>query len=222
VTWIAVPLSIWLFLRRDLQEKERTVVVLLGTLALVWSVIAAALWTKLVLVPRYYLLPAVCISVLAGLALSRMWYDGRRRLACLLGFMLVASNFAALALDNRNYMIGEYKLVELASSQKDTIHTDAQTLRRAALLLEWAGVRGRVTAEPSHLGDLVFLNPLRAPSKPAPDWKLLYESPIPFSGGHLIACNLPRQLVPKSMEGSVGCNQSSLRLYRAGTKDAKI
>ena len=219
VSWIAVPLSIWLYRRDDLQNGERVLVVLLGTLALAWATLSAALWTSLVLIPRYYLLPAVCVLVLAALALSRMWRSGLRWTPIILGVLLVASNLMALALDNRNYVLGEYKLVELAKQQNRTIHTDPQTLHRAERLLEWAGISERVTAAPFGPGDLVFVNPLRSRSGtiPGPDWKLLYESPIPQSGGHLIACNLPRQVVPKAMLGAVACHRDTLRLYKVGT-----
>src|SRR5258706_5350711 len=55
VSWIAVPLSIWLFRRGDLQNGERVLAVLLGPLALVWAALSAGLWTPLALIPRYYL-----------------------------------------------------------------------------------------------------------------------------------------------------------------------
>jgi hypothetical protein len=137
-------------------------------------------------------------------------------LPVLLGALLVTFNLLMLSLDNRNFMLGEHKLVELAVQQNRTLHTDPQTLRRAHLLLEWAGVRERVTVAPVGPGDFVFVNPLRSHPDPAADWTLLYESPIPLSGGHLIACSLPKGIVPKAMLGKIGCHHDSLRLYRAG------
>ena len=219
VSWVALPLSIWLFRRDDLQERERTLIVLLGTLALAWTVLSAALWKSLVLIPRYYVLPSVCILVLAGLALGRMWHDGRRWLPCMLGVLLVSSNLIALSLDNRNVMFAEYKLVELAVQRNYTIYADQHTLHRAELLLDWANVRKRVTADPVRRGDLVFINPMRPyPGLvPAKDWKIIYESPVPLSGGHLIACSVPKQLTPKEMLGMHGCGREILRLYRVGT-----
>jgi len=186
----------------------------------VWSLIAAALWTSLVLIPRYYLVPATCVLILAAIALHKIWRDGRRWLSCLLIALLVTSNIIALSLDNRNFMIGERTLVNLATSRALLIHTDSQTLRRADLLLRWANVRNRITDAPFRSGDIVFVNPLRSFPKliPAPDWKLLYESPIPFSGGHLIACGLPKQLVPNAMRGPVACQHDSLRLFQVGSK----
>lgn len=218
ISWIGVPLAVWLARRKNLKTEERTLLVLLGSLSLVWALLAAFLWTKLVLIPRYYLLPSIGVSVLAGLSLCHMWRDGRKWLSAALAALLILGNVLALTLDNRNYMVGEYTLVHLAAEYNKTIHTDKQTLRRASLLLEWAGLRNRVTAAPPTKDDLYFYNPLRSGLKQASNdrWQIIDQRPVPLSGGRWFACNLPKSLVFKSMTHSSGCHSLMLQLYRVG------
>ena len=116
VTWIGVPLTLWVMRRGDLPATARRLTVLAGTLALTWTVIGAGLWEQLPLIPRYFLLPDLMLSVLAGVALARLWQRGGRRTATILGVVLIGANLFSMSVDNRNYMYGEHELVEIAGN----------------------------------------------------------------------------------------------------------
>jgi 4-amino-4-deoxy-L-arabinose transferase-like glycosyltransferase len=216
MTWIGVPLIIWLFTRRMLSGAARRQAVLLTTLALAWTILAAGLWKLLPLTPRYYMLPSIMVCVLSGMALAKLWQTGRRKLAAVLAILFVGGNLAALSLDNRTFMFGVYTLVDVASRQQGVVHTDIQTSRRANLLLEWAGTRDRVVNTPARSGDLFFFNPTMAGSgvKPPSDWTVVERHPIPESGARWIACRMPSGLVPQAMVAKFRCGNDAAILFR--------
>jgi 4-amino-4-deoxy-L-arabinose transferase-like glycosyltransferase len=215
LAWIGIPLVIWL-VRSGPTGSVRRMMALLGTLTLMWAVLAAGLWRLLPLIPRYYLLPSVGISVLSGIALAQIWQRGRTGVAALIGVLMVSGNLLALSADNRNFMFGEYTLVELASRDNRTIHTDPQTLRRADLLLEWRQVRDHVTSTPPGTDDLFFYNPTRIdPNRqPGPNWGVVDRRDVPEAGGRWLACHLPVNMIPSTMLGRLGCGKVSVILYR--------
>ncbi len=191
LTWIGVPLTIWLFSKHVLSGAAQRMAVLLAGLALIWTLLAAGLGKLLPLIPRYYFLPSVMICILSGIALAKLWQAGRRKLAAVLGILLVSGNLLALAADNRSYMFGVYMVTDLASRHNWLLHTDRQTSRRANLLLDWAKTRDRVTPAPARKGDL-----------------------IPESGGRWLACHLPGGLAPPSMRKKFKCGSNAAILFR--------
>ena len=216
ITWIGVPLTIWLIWKNRLDQAARRMAISMGTLALVWAALAAGMWHLLPLIPRYYLLPSLMVSVLAGVALDRLWKSGRRRLTAVLAGLLLAANLLALAADNRNFMFGVYTLADVASRNAGPVHTDPLTLRRASLLLEWAGTSGHATDAPARAGDLYFYNPTLAKAAyvPKPGWTVVERHIIPDSGGRWLACHLPAELVPASMVEKFHCGAGAAILYR--------
>jgi len=218
LAWIGVPLSVWLVVSASrVNAATRRLIVLLGTLALTWTILAAGLWRLLTLIPRYYLLPSVGVSVLSGIALAQLWEQGRRRWAAVLGGLLVAANLFALSVDNRNYMFGEVTLANLASRSTGMIHTDPLTLRRADLLLEWQKTRGRVTSTLPANGDLFFYNPARADSNTSvgPNWTVVARYNVPANRVQWLACHLlPIHALPKAFLAGHRCEPSSVILYR--------
>jgi len=110
LAWIGVPLTVWMMWRGGLSAPVHRLTVIAITVALTWTVIAAALWDQLPLVPRYFLLPGLLLSMLTGIALVRLWRNGGRRLAVVLGALLVGVNLLSMWVDNRNYMSGRYRV----------------------------------------------------------------------------------------------------------------
>ena len=55
--------------------------------------------------PRYYLVLAVGVSVLAALGVNCLWQRGRMHLAIACATVLLLGNLAGLAGDNRTYII---------------------------------------------------------------------------------------------------------------------
>jgi len=202
--------------RRRPQRGERTLFIVLGCVAIVWTLIAAALWSKLALVSRYYALPLVCLTILTAVCLGWLWESGRRRLAALLLALLLGGNIAGCALDNRNFMFGEAALAALTAQEARIIHTDEQTLRRAALLLTWSGAFDRVTATPPGSGDLFLFNPPRAALaklSPAPDWQVVSrQQPAPSLAQRLLARLAP--VLPSWLARKLGPGHPGVTLYR--------
>jgi hypothetical protein len=215
LTWIGVPLTVWLMRRGELTAAARRMAVLAITLAATWSVISAAWWNQLNLIPRYFLLPAVLLSMLSGMALALLWRNGRRRLVGILGVLLIGANLMSMWIDNRNYMFGEHTLVDVASHQPGLIHTDPQTLRRASLLLEWKGIAGRVTDAPAGPGDLLYLNPARTQTKPADDWVVIERHGLkPTIGQYLATHLLPAGTLSAALLDKLGPGHPGVTLYR--------
>jgi 4-amino-4-deoxy-L-arabinose transferase-like glycosyltransferase len=215
LTWIGVPLSIWLTRRGEFTVASKRLVVLTSTLGLTWAVIAAGAWTELNLIPRYFLLPALMLSILAGMALARLWRLGRRRLAGSLGALLIGANLFAMWIDNRNYMWGEHELVDIATRVSGSIHTDPQTLRRSSLLLEWKGIAGRVTDTPAGPGDLLYLNPAWSKARPDLSWTIVERHGLPPTIGQLlIARLLPPGTISPSLFDKLGRGHPDVTLYR--------
>jgi 4-amino-4-deoxy-L-arabinose transferase-like glycosyltransferase len=216
LTWIGVPLAFWLIGRsKTLSADARRMLVLLGTLSLVWALLAAGNWKILPLIPRYYLLPFVILSVLAGIALSQLWQQGRKRMAAGLGAVLLSGNLMALAIDNRNFMFGEYTLADLASKSTGTIHTDPLTLRRAGTLLKWRGVRDHVNSKPPASGELFYLNPAHATSNPdiRSGWGILERREVPLNDVQQALCRLLPANAPLFASKS-RCEPHYVTLYR--------
>ena len=215
--WVGPPLIVWLFRRGALSLRARRLAVLLTTLGVTWILFAAETWKLLPLTPRYFLLPSILVSILSGLALARLWQLGRRRLALGIGLVLVIANIGAVWLDNRNYFYGEHELVDVTSRHQGTIHTDPQTLRRAGLLLEWKGLRGRVTAAPPEPGDLFYHNPTRAPDelRPKPGWIVVEKDGLPETIGQRLArLLLPPGTIPPGIWEKLGRGHPDVTLYR--------
>ena len=189
---VGLGLLVWLLMASRVPRAMQRLAVLLGVIALVWTLIAAGWWGQLVLIPRYYLLPSLLVSASAGVALALLWQGGRTKLAWSLGGLLLMADLGGAAIDNRNYMFGENALVAEALSRPDIIHTDPETLRRADLLLKFAGVRDHVTPDLAQSGALVFYNPTRtgAMAQPSADWIVVDKPAAPESIAHLIAGHL--------------------------------
>ncbi len=175
---LGVPLTIWLLRRPDLSRATRTQVIMLATVALVWSLIAGYLFSKLVLIPRYFLPPAIACSALAGIALARLWRGGHQRLAASGALLMIVANLVGSSVDNHSFMFAEQELVRQAH-QGATLHTDAETRRRAMLMLQWDGASARVPETPPHSGDIVLENLMRPLAPSHPGWTLIARIPPP-------------------------------------------
>jgi len=216
LAWIGVPLVVWLTRRGALTGSARRLAVLAVVLAATWTVFAAALWGQLDLIPRYFLLPALLVSMLSGMALAALWTRGRRRLAIGLGCALIVANLASTWIDSRNTtMFGEHVLLGLAAREPGPIHTDPQTLRRCALLLRWKGLDARVTDAPAGPGDLYFLDPTRTGVKPGAGWTLVdRQGPRPSLRMWLAAHLVPAKLLSPGQFVKLSQGHPDVSLYR--------
>lgn len=216
LTWIGVPLTVWLMRRGTLNAGAKRFAILTIALAATWALIAAAWWTELNLMPRYFLLPAAPVSMLAGVALARLWQRGRYRLAAMLGFVLVVANMLCMWINNRNYMHGEHELIAIAARVTEPIHTDPTTLRRLDLSLQWQGSANHVTDLPPSHGDLFYFNPAwpDAP-KPGADWTVVERHGLPPTIGQIVArALLPAHMQSPSLTRELGRGAPDVTLHR--------
>jgi 4-amino-4-deoxy-L-arabinose transferase-like glycosyltransferase len=217
LAWFGIPLVIWLWRYGATTGPTKRTVVLFITLAAVWTLFAAEAWGILTLIPRYFLLPSLLLSAVTGIALSRMWQLGWRRLPIAVASVLIVTNLLSAWLDNRSFMFGEHRLVDIASQQAEIIHTDPQTARRAELLLDWRGAQSKVSTNGAGPGELFLFNPARAADtvKPESNWIVVQQDPLPTSGGRLLARHLQSlNLLPAWVAKKIGDAQTSVILYR--------
>lgn len=217
ITFLAgIPLAIWLLRRGGLAGTARTQAVVLAVLAVTWIVLAAGLWWKLPLIPRYYLLPAIACSALAGMAIARLMAAGWRRGAWLAALAMLGANLAGTSLDNRSFTFAEQQLVLLAG-QGMTVHSDPETVRRASLQLEWAHTAALALDSPPGPGELYldnFARPARAPV-PQTGWTLLERrQPPPTPVQRLLAA--AGLTLPGILGRLIAPGHPGVALYRAG------
>jgi hypothetical protein len=152
IFWLAGAALAWRFHRcLDAQGRARMLVV--AALALATFLLVGALVTKLVLNPRYFMLPALA----AALAVA-IWLDGMRVVprAGLLAIALGA-NALMLSVENQHPRWPAEALLQAAERHPaETIATDAETHHRALIPLGWHGLDHVVTGVPQP-GGLVLL-----------------------------------------------------------------
>ena len=143
IFWLAGAALAWCFHRR-LDREGRTRMLVVAALALATFLLVGALATKLVLNPRYFMLPAFA----AALAVA-IWLDGMRpvpRAALLL--IALGANALMLSVENRHpRWPAEALLLAAERHPGETIATDAETHHRALIPLGWHGPDHVVTGE---------------------------------------------------------------------------
>ncbi len=211
--WAVVPIVVWLFRRGVNTPALRRFAVLATVLAATWAV-AAAGFTIIPLLPRYFMLSSLLISAVCGVALARMWQRGGRRVPLLAGCVIVAANLLGVAADNRNFMFGEHVLVDVAAQEQGPIHTNTQTLRRADLLLDLANVRTRVTAAPPAPGELVFYDPFHTNEPAGADWQALQTWSLPPTIVQRVLQLVPGLSLPPRVWMKLGAGHPPVTLYR--------
>lgn len=214
--WIAIPLGIWLLRNRRQGIGSASAVRLIGGVSLVWFVLAGLSFKLLPLMPRYFTISVVGGCMIAALGLARLWSGGRPVLAGGLLALLLLCNAGGLLVENRNYMFGEWELLDVASRNAGVIHTDPLTLRRAKLLLQWHGLDDRVTADPAKSGDLFLWNPPRAGRDyaPQPSWTRLedFQPKVPLA--RRLLQDVPDRLLPAELRNKFGAGHPDVVLYK--------
>ena len=168
--YAAIPAAIWCWRAPGLPIQQRNTLRLIIALAILWFVFVSTMLTNLH--QRYYTVCAYAATILVAAWLVYGLSQLHKCLPILVFVALLATNFFAIYVDNRNQMFGERSLVEFAERTHEDIHTDPLTLRRASFLLRNAGFEDRVVGSPPHSGSLFFYNPNRAKHWPKndPEW----------------------------------------------------
>ncbi|RZL28238.1 MAG: hypothetical protein EOP64_05105 [Sphingomonas sp.] len=152
IFWIFL-LAAWLRVDRLLDAGARRRTIVLAALALAMFVLTGVLYTKLVLNPRYFMLPAIAAAIIASVWLGSATV--RVRTAVLV--VAIAVNFLMLSVENTHPRWAAEALVIAARERPDRpIVTDAQTYHRALMPLHWHHLT-RIERGPPRPGQLFLL-----------------------------------------------------------------
>lgn len=131
--WLAIA-AVALRVDRMMTPPARKRMAILAALALATFLLVGALYTKLVLNPRYFMLPAIAASVAVAIWLDRTGV--RSRVAMLA--LAVAANLLMLSVENTHPRWAAQALVMAAHDLPETvIVTDPETYHRALMPMGW-------------------------------------------------------------------------------------
>lgn len=191
--YAALPVTIYMtFLggTRNLTELQKKVLRIVCIFAGIWFVFLF-LQFGMTLLPRYFLMPSLLLSLPLGVFLARL-FGGRPLFAWIILIGMLGTNFAGIYIDNRNPLFAERSLADYLKSHQQNVLSDPETARRGIFLYDLAGVRQYVRAGVPASGDLFYYNPRYlelgqyvggpqaakekfAAYKPSPNWVLVSE-----------------------------------------------
>lgn len=226
--WIAIPVIVWLFAKRVLPERYTEIARLWSLLAIVWFLFFAVNSSLLPLNPRYVAPTAYGAAIAMAIFLRALWLDRRAWAAGLVFCAIVATNFAAIHVENRDYMFGERALAIFVGEGGRSVRTDPDTAHRALQLLEWQHKEQLVVAGAPAPGQLYFYNPIRAgfPSRlvkpedapkyrPAPAWEIVWQSqPQPKLSGRVLKALGLDGLIPEGLMRRLYLPHPGVTVYR--------
>lgn len=194
IFWLAAAAVAWRFHRR-LDREGKACMLVLAALALATFLLVGGLTTKLVLNPRYFMLPALAAAVAVAI-----WLDGmrsRRRIALLA--IALGANALMLSVENAHPRWPAEALLQAAEHHpRETIATDAESLHRALIPLGWHRL-DHVVVGTAASGGLVFLPEAAAGSRQRVIER--YPSPPTVLGGILdrfgVARHLPHRVAAR-------------------------
>lgn len=203
IFWILL-LAAWLRVDRLFDAAARHRTIILAALALATFVLTGALYTKLVLNPRYFMLPAIAAAIVASVWLGSVSV----RLRTLVLAVAVAVNFLMLSVENTHPRWAAEALVIAARARPGTpIVTDAQTYHRAVMPMQWHHLT-RIERGPPKPGHLLLL-----PNEQVPAGATIvarYPSPGTPLGAMLEAVGLDRFMPPAIRRRLVTPNPTAL------------
>jgi 4-amino-4-deoxy-L-arabinose transferase-like glycosyltransferase len=157
--YFAIPTAAWACLRGTIPQ-EHSAIKLLAILALSWILFISLSFPILYLVPRYFIVSAWAGVIVMAYACWRAYLAKAYLRSLVIIAALLVVNGLSLYLENTDPRFAEHALVRYLAAHPGTIHTDPDTANRADLLLQFAGMSGRVSSEPPQAGDIVAYSPL--------------------------------------------------------------
>ena len=155
--YLVVPASWFLLKDKELPDACQVFVRVLLVVIVVWF-----LWTSyngaLPPLPRYYTIAAVLAAILIGLWLCRM---RDKRLAIVIGAILVSTNLASMSLENTHPRFPSRTLAIHLEDVSEPVYTDHLTFTRTNTYLRQSPevVREALLSGPPSPGSLYFFNP---------------------------------------------------------------
>lgn len=206
--WFALP-AVLSGLSRPLAPQAKARFVVLGAMAGGSFVLVSLLTTKLVLNPRYFMLPALAATVLVALWVDRL--SKRRRVIVLV--TLVATNLLLLSVANAHPRWPVEALVAAGRAHPgEVVHGAADDVRRGRLPLQ-LGSGGKLSDAPPPPRSLVIMPEGRTAVR---DMVLArYPSPPTRLGAFLDRLGL-RPLVPEALRRRLFAPNAAMVLVRTG------
>lgn len=232
--WAIIPAALWLLLSRRVEPAVRRMALLFCSVGLIWLLCVGAAQSLLPLNPRYFLISAICASVVTALAISEAFRLRHHWVAAAALVLVVSGNLAGIYVENRNHMFGERALLATAERHDEPLYTDPLTHRRAELLLKWSSVGTRVLKEAPPAGSLYLYNAPRAGDlanwvpeeeiglyQPGEDWELM-ESLSPGSklAGLLLRAAGLESFLPYKLRNALSEGHPGVKLYRLPAESA--
>jgi hypothetical protein len=225
--WIAIPVILLLLARRALPGPYQEIARLWSLLAITWFLFFAVNSSLLPLNPRYVAPTAYGAAIAVAIFLRWLWFERRFRTAAILLGTIIAANFAAIHVENRDYMFGERALTNFVAEGR-SVRTDPDTAHRALQLLEWQRTERHVVAGAPVPGELYFYNPIRAgfPSRlvapgdapkyrPAAGWEVVWQSqPQPKLAGRVLKALTLDRVVPEGLMRRLYLPHPGATVYR--------
>jgi 4-amino-4-deoxy-L-arabinose transferase-like glycosyltransferase len=226
--WIAIPVIVLLLAKRVLPDPYAEIARLWSLLAITWFLFFAVNSSLLPLNPRYVAPTAYGAAIAVAIFLRWLWLERRFRAAAIVFGAIVAANFAAIHVENRDYMFGERALADFVGDGGRTVRTDPDTAHRALQLLEWQGTEQRVVAGAPAPGQLYLYNPIRAgfPSRlvkpedapryrPVAAWEIVWQSqPRPKLAGRVLKALGLDRFVPEGLMRRLYLPHPGVTVYR--------
>ena len=226
--WIVLPAAGWLLLSRRVDPATRRIAVLFSAVGLIWLLCVGAVQSLLPLNPRYFLISAICASVVAALAISESFRLRHYWAAGITLLLLLVGNLAGIYVENRNHMFGERALIAAAERYTEPLYTDPLTHRRAELLLKWSDSGTGVLMDPPPAGSLYLYNAPRAGDlanwipedaigryQPRDSWELLETlSPSSKLAGVVVRAVGLEDLLPNKLRNALSEGHPGVKVYR--------
>ena len=221
--------AVWA-LRQGPPSPPRDIARVASLLAALGFLISAYVLGHLALLPRYFLVPAFCATVMVACWVVAGLWQGHRRLAVGVVAVLLVADLGGKMVMNTAPLFAERALVRLAAQMVQPVHTDPETAYRGTLLYGWAGDAGRVVATPPGPGDLFFFNPRFAGNRtprtaginwarytPQPGWQVMRRVSVPGTAlGRVLRWLGLAGEVPHVLAGKIGTALPPVVLFRVG------
>jgi 4-amino-4-deoxy-L-arabinose transferase-like glycosyltransferase len=187
--WVALAASCYLFIDGKTILHSR-ILNLITSLAVIWFVCIQYIFGLMPL-PRYFFVPTVVATILAGVWLCCVVTPRHHATALIIFGTILFTNVILVDLSNQQLLLPERELVRLAAVTKKIVYTDPRTKWRAERLLKWAGLSPGIISDRTPTPGSLFLYSQKAIERaeagpngpfdphdytPSADWIPIYET----------------------------------------------
>jgi hypothetical protein len=228
--WVGIPGAFLLWRAGPAPAVRARALRLMLGFAVVWFAFVA-LNPKLYLVPRYLVVTASLLAMVAGWWLVEEWQRGRRARTAVIVAAVLVVNLLGLMVENTNPRFAERNLAAFVAAHPDrTVYTDSDTEIRADFFLRFTGMdSSHVSHETPGPNALVFYNAESmarcarsfrcrrdlAVYAPKPDWEQIGRIDVPRSPvARVIDTFSLARFLPSEVARKIAQPVSPIVLYR--------